>query len=211
MGHAGAPSWPCVGVEQVVRAHHGEARVDDATLALLDLVHGRLHVVVDAAARNATECGEAARVRVEQHLVALARVGHEPEGTAGAQLHVRDLQAVVDAAHEQSLFAPVELEGLAEFEGQRHEGARADEHALLVAPFADEVGQPRVAARVAVGRELDMKNTSRAAFVLDSARVDFERLRQRRLERCELGQNIPPTVLRPRAVRRAKPLLDRVA
>ena len=76
MGHAGAPSCSCVGVEQVVRAHHGEARVDDATLALLDLVHGGLHVVVDAAARNATECGEAARVRVEQHLVALARVGH---------------------------------------------------------------------------------------------------------------------------------------
>ena len=29
---------------------------------------------------------ERARVRVEQHLVALARVGHEPEGPAGAQL-----------------------------------------------------------------------------------------------------------------------------
>lgn len=37
-----------VGIEQVVRAHHRKACVDHAALALLDLVHGRLHVVVNA-------------------------------------------------------------------------------------------------------------------------------------------------------------------
>ncbi len=41
-----------VGLEQVVRAHDGEARIDDAALALEDLVHGGLHVVVDAPARD---------------------------------------------------------------------------------------------------------------------------------------------------------------
>jgi hypothetical protein len=43
------------GVEQVVRAHHREALVDDAALALLDLVDRGLHVVVDAAARHAAQ------------------------------------------------------------------------------------------------------------------------------------------------------------
>jgi hypothetical protein len=37
------------------------------------------------------QCRKAARVRIEQHLVALAGIGHQLERTAGAQLHVRDL------------------------------------------------------------------------------------------------------------------------
>ena len=84
MGHAEAPSWPCVRVVQVVRAHHSEARVDDATLALQDFVDGRAHVVVDAASGYAAKGSEAARVRIEQHLVALARVRHQPERAARA-------------------------------------------------------------------------------------------------------------------------------
>ena len=96
--------------------------------------------VVDAAPGDAAHRGERTGVCVEQHLVALARIGHEPEGPRCTQLQVRDLHAVVDAAHHQTLFAPVELEGFAEFEDQRHEGAGADELALLVAPLADEVG-----------------------------------------------------------------------
>jgi hypothetical protein len=108
-----------------VRAHHGEARVDGAALALQDLVDGRAHVVVDAAPCNTVECCEAARVRVEQHLVTLARVGHEPERTARAQLHVRHLQSPVNAANHEPLFAPVELERFAEFEGEWHEGLAA--------------------------------------------------------------------------------------
>ena len=82
MGHAEAPSWPCVRVVQVVRAHHSEALVDGAALASSDLVDRRLHVVVDAAPGHAAEGGEAARVRIEQHLVALARIGHQPERAA---------------------------------------------------------------------------------------------------------------------------------
>jgi hypothetical protein len=90
-----------VGVDQVVRAHGREALVDDAALALLDLVHRRLHVVVDAAAGHAAQRRERARVGIEQHLVALAGIGHQPERPRGAQLHVRDLHPVVDAAHHQ--------------------------------------------------------------------------------------------------------------
>jgi hypothetical protein len=100
-------------------------------LALLDLVHGRLHVVVDAAPGDAAHRCERAGVGVEQHLVALAGVGHKPEGPAEAQLQLRDLHAEVDASHHQALFAAVELERLAELEDQGHEGG--DGHALASA------------------------------------------------------------------------------
>ena len=63
-----------VSVKQVVRAHHGKAGVDDAALALLDLVDGGLHVVVDAAPGNPAQGGKRARVRIEQHFVALRRI-----------------------------------------------------------------------------------------------------------------------------------------
>ena len=42
--------------------------------------------------------------------MSLARIGHQPERPARAQLHVRDLQSVVDTTDHQALFAPVELE-----------------------------------------------------------------------------------------------------
>ena len=96
-----------VGVEAVVRAHRAEELVDVARLALADLVHGGLHVVVDAPAGHTAERREGTRVGVEQHLVALAGVGHQPEGAAGAQLEMRHLQALVHAADDYGLFAPV--------------------------------------------------------------------------------------------------------
>src|SRR5450759_2953675 len=72
-----------VGIKQVVRGHGGKARVDDACLALLDLVHRSLHVVVDAAPRYAAQRGKGPRMGIEQHLMALRRVRLQDEGTAG--------------------------------------------------------------------------------------------------------------------------------
>jgi 5-methylcytosine-specific restriction protein B len=79
------------------RAHHREARVDGAPLALVHLVHGGAHVVVEPAARHAAQRRERSRVRIEQHLVTLAWIHHQPEGPTRAQLHVRRLQLAVDA------------------------------------------------------------------------------------------------------------------
>jgi len=149
-----------VGIDQVVRAHHREALVDGAALAFVHLVYSALHVVVDAAPGDATQGRGRAGVRVEQHLVALTRVGHQPERPAGAQLQVRDLHAVVDAAHDQALFAPVELEGLAQLEGQGHEGRGGDGLAFTLAPGAHEVGDAAVAAAIAFG--LDRVCSARA-------------------------------------------------
>jgi hypothetical protein len=162
-----------------MRAHRREARVDDTALALLDLVDGRLHVVVDAPAWNATQRREAARVGIEQHLVALRGVGDQPERARRAQLQVRKLKAPVDATDDQTLLAPVELERIAKLEAQRHEGTGDADLALLVTPAADVVGQPRIAADVAQGLQLHMQRPRRAPLVPRAVPVGLQRLMQR--------------------------------
>ncbi len=111
-----------VGVEQVVAAHRRKARVDVALLARVHFVDGRLHVVIDAAMRHSAEGGKPLGMGVKQHLVTLAGIGPQPEGTAGAQLDVGNLHAVRHAAHHHALFTPVELEGFAQRKRQGHEG-----------------------------------------------------------------------------------------
>ena len=75
-----------------------------------------------SAAWHATKRGEGAGAGIEQHLVALARVGRQPEGPLRTQPQVHYLHAPVNAANDQPLVAPVELEGFAKFETQWHEG-----------------------------------------------------------------------------------------
>jgi hypothetical protein len=62
-------------------------------------------------------------VGIEQHLVALAGVGHQHKGAACAELQVGNQQLSPDAANHQPFLAPVELEGFAQRELERHEGA----------------------------------------------------------------------------------------
>ena len=167
--------------------------------------------VVDAPARHAAERGEAAGVGVEQHLVALAWIRHDPEGAAGAQPHVRDLQPVGDAAHEQPLFAPIELERLAELEGQRHKGIDRDRLAFAFSPRPDEVGDAAVAARVAGRSDLGVRGTRRAPFVPGSMSVGLERQLDRLVERGELAWLLLASVLRRTLERLIQPLGYRVA
>ena len=103
-----------------MRAHRSEARVDDTALVLQDFVDGHAHFVVDATPCNTTKRRGTARVRIKQRLVTLARVGHQPERSTRAQLRVHDLQQPVDAADNEPLFAPIELEGFSGLEGERH-------------------------------------------------------------------------------------------
>ena len=65
-------------LDEMMRAHLQEAAIVLALLADEDRLHRRLHVVVDAARAGALEEGEGALVRVEHHLLRLARIGpHE--------------------------------------------------------------------------------------------------------------------------------------
>ena len=66
-----------LGLEQEVADHGREAGVDLPLLAATDLIDGGLHVVVDAAPRNAAQHPEGVVMGVEQHLVGLQQIGPE--------------------------------------------------------------------------------------------------------------------------------------
>ena len=111
-------------IDEMVRAHLQEAAIVLAVLADEDRLHRRLHVVVDAARAGALEEGERPLVRVEHHLLRLARIGAHEHHPAVAEPDMRDLHGRRHAVQHDDLVAPVELVGLARREGQRHEGAR---------------------------------------------------------------------------------------
>ena len=64
-------------------------------------------------------------VRIEQHLVRLERIGPYDERPAVRQLGMSCLQLQPFAAQNGPVLAPVELEGFAGLEHQRHERAPA--------------------------------------------------------------------------------------
>jgi hypothetical protein len=156
-----------------------------------------LRVKLDDAAYGRLESGFLRPAKLQVRLI----LRHEPD--PGFRHLPGDSRSI--------LMSPVELEGLAQLEGQRHEGAGADELALFASSLADEVGQPRIATFVALARELHMQCAGGSALVLGSACVDFQRLRERHHERRQLGRHVAPPVLRCRPLQRLQPRLDRVA
>ena len=75
-------------IEQIVAAHGLEAGIDGVLLTPPDTVYGGLHVVVNSPARHATKGSKCLGMSIEQHLMALAHIGHQAESTAGSQLGV---------------------------------------------------------------------------------------------------------------------------
>jgi len=98
-----------------MRAHLQEATIILAVLADEDRLDRGLHIVVDAARAGALEERERAFVRVEHHLLRLARIGPHERHPAMAQPHVRDLHRHRHrhAVQQNDLVTPVELVGLA--------------------------------------------------------------------------------------------------
>ena len=74
-------------INQMVAAHLQEAPIILPVLADEDRLHRGLHVVVDAARAGASEKGEGPLVRVEHHLLRLARIGANEHHPAVAQAH----------------------------------------------------------------------------------------------------------------------------
>ena len=105
--------------------HRCKPDVDLPDLVGTDPVDCGLHVVEDPALRNAAQHPECLGHCVEQHLVSLEGISPYNERLAVRQLGVRRLQLDALAAQNGPVFAPVELEGLARLEDQRHEGAAA--------------------------------------------------------------------------------------
>ncbi len=186
-------------LEEVVADHRGEACVDVARLAGQDLVHGGLHVVVDAALGHAVEHAEGVVMGVEQHLVGLQQVGPDVEGPAVAELEVRHLKLGALATQHGPVLAPIELEGLAGLEDQGHEGAAPGGLLVLLAlerPVPRERGHAVVGAVEAQLHELGMHLLQRAPLLAILAGLGLEPLGQL------LGKRIEPAAALSLGVRR---------
>ena len=148
---------------------------------------------------------------VEQHFVALGGVRLQDEGPAGAQFQVGSQDLAPDAADQQALFAPVELEGFAQFESQRYVGFGQRLPASLP-PAPDKGGHPAVAA-VKAGRLQFAKQFQRGAPVpLGAPGIHFQGFGQPLRERTNLGVvGRSPPILRFRSFCRPQPALDGVA
>ena len=142
--------------------------------------------------------------------MALAWVGHQPEGPAGAQLEVCHLHLVVNAAHHHALFAPVKLERLAQFKAQRHK--RLERLALFAAPLAYEGSELAVATGVAPCLDLDQQGLGGAAILLDAVRVGLECLLDFGLVGRQFGWHVLAHVSQcVLSLGRSNPLADRVS
>ena len=144
-------------------AHDRETGVDHPVLAATDAIHGGFHVVVDTPARHTAESNEGLGMGVKQHLMRLGRVRHQPEGPAGTELQVRDLNASINATHHQPLLTPVKLEGFAKSELQRNEGLELAAFTLM--PVPHKVRHPAVAAGIALILDLREQRSDRAAVL----------------------------------------------
>jgi hypothetical protein len=128
-------------LDHVVIGHHQKPAVEHAFLADEHRRHRSLHVVVDAAQRHPAEKGECAGMRVEHHLLRLARIGPDIDRPRRAQPHVRHLHTHRLARDLHVLVAPVELVRLARLEQQRDERR----HVAAGIPAAVICPAPRIA------------------------------------------------------------------
>ena len=193
-----------------MRAQGRETGIDHAALALFDLIDRSLHVVVDAPPRNAAQGHEAPGMGIEQHLVALAGVGHQYKGSAGAQLGVCDQQFAPDATDDERFLAPVELESVSQFQLERHKGPRRNVGTGLLAPVPDEVAEHRVATGVALRLDLGVQCLARASVPFGAAGICFEGAQQNLMKRRQLPWRLLPTVFGCGSFDGLEPLLDGV-
>ena len=187
-------------IKQVVGGHRREARIDDAGFAFLHLIHGRLHIVVDAAPGNATQRRKRAGVGIEQHLVTLRRVGLNDERPTGTKLQVRSEYLPPHPANDQMLFAPVKLKGFAQLEMERYKGL-ADRRTPIGPPAPDEFGDPAVGAGESGGLQFAKQFQCCAPIPFRTASIRLQCLDQARRIRGNLDVRVLPFVLRLRPFR----------
>ena len=165
------------GVEQIVAGHGGKAGVHLSSLAGSDAIHGSLHVVVDAAGRDAAEHTKRMIVGVKQHLVGLKRVRSHDEDPAVRQLGVRDLKLDAFASENGPVLAPVELERLARCKGQRNE--RPSSRSMLLGvpirfPVAHEGCDTIVRAVIAQAKQIGVQLTRCTSLLARSVRLRLQ-------------------------------------
>ena len=114
---------------------------------------------------------------IEQHLVSLRGVGHQPEHPAAGQLHVSDIQPPATTANNGVLAAPIELERIAHGKVQRHERGAARLR-TLVTPASRKGGQTAIAAGIALRLQVLKQLAGRASITLGAMAVGQQPGRQ---------------------------------
>ena len=134
-------------VDQETGTHPLEAGVDRPVAPDRDLARRRRHVVADPPHGLAAEGRKGPVVRVEHHFLRLARLAADERHAAVAERELRHLHHLRHAREPDPFMAPVELEGLAGIEGQRHAGLR--QPAALPRLPSSRMAPNRVATRAA--------------------------------------------------------------
>ena len=145
----------------MVRTHLLEAAVVVPLLAHEHRAHRRLHVVVDAPPADPAEEAEGTLVRLEHHLLALARKDLDQIHPAVAQPHVRRLHPGRRTRQTRVLMAPVELVGLARIEDQRHKGLRLRQQPPPAPPGPGIAAHRVIAAAIAQSPKVFMNPQKR--------------------------------------------------
>ena len=140
-------------LDQVMPAHLQEAAVEPAILADEHCLDRRLHVVVDAARAGPLEEIKGAGVRVEHHLLALARIGPHERHPAVAQPDMSHLDLRRHPVQHDDLMAPVELVGLARGKTQRNK-SRCRRRPVRRPPYSSVAANRVIAALVAEPAQL---------------------------------------------------------
>lgn len=128
---------------------------------------------------------------VEQHLVGLQQVGPEQERPAVRQIDVGDLKLRCLPADRRPVLAPVELEGLAGLDHERHEGAASGGLLLALAigfPLPRKGRDPSVGALVAEGDKSSVELLEGPPLLARPARLRLQLGRQPVSEGIELAR-----------------------
>jgi hypothetical protein len=180
----------------MMRAHLQEAAIVLAVLTDEHRIDRRLHIVVNPTRAGAPEEREGALVRVEHHLLALARIGAHEHHAAVAKPDMRDLQGRRHAANQRDLVTPIELVGLARRKTQRNVGVRRCPRALL-SPGYCIASDRRIAASISKCTQILKNPDQRQTFARSSAVV----LTKQTLELRPPGPNPRQRLLRALVVK----------
>jgi hypothetical protein len=98
-------------LDEIVAAHLRKPAIEEPILADEDRLNGRFHIIVNAALAGAFEKGEGVVMRVEDHLLGLARIGAHKRHAAVAEPHVGNFHRHRRAVEHDDLMAPDSMSG----------------------------------------------------------------------------------------------------
>ena len=176
-------------LKQVVGTELFKALVEVSIFADEDLLHGSLHVVVNAAPRYATKKLESPHVSVENHLLGFSRVGDDKTHPAVAEPDMRHLHPRRQSAKQDVLMAPIELKRFSRRENQGNKSLVRQE-LLFTSPCSDVALNIVVGTSVTFLLDLLVKSLCRTTLSLWKIFILLEAFFQGRNKRAKHGPGL---------------------